>query len=665
MKINSNINAHIAANALSKNQRVMGNAMERLSTGVRINSARDDAAGLAITSKMTSQINGLKQAVRNTNDAISMLQVAEGATVEITNMLQRMRELAVQAANGANTANDREALDKEFQHLSAEIDRISKNTQWNGKNLLDGTGFANGTANFQIGANADQTIEVNLGAISRSMYIRPETETTLVKVGAEFKVHTDKNYVDYGLFNRDNSSVASLADGGFVVTWTSSGDDGSYGVFGQRYASDGMTKDAEFQVSNHGSRSVIFLADGGFVVTTASLDIDGSDHGISGQRYASDGTTQGAEFQVNTHTNKGQHDQSVASLADGGFVVTWQSDGQDGSDFGIYGQRYASDDTTQGAEFQVNTHTDSRQYDPSVTSLNDGGFVVTWTSLGQDTSVDGVYGQRYASDGTTQGAEFQVNTHTHSYQSGSSVTSLADGGFVVTWHSEGQDGGSYGIYGQRYASDGTTQGAEFQVNTHTNNQQMSPAVTSLTDGGFVITWNSVGQDGSRRGIYGQRYASDGTTQDAEFQVNTHTNKNQYAPSVASLADGGFVVTWTSVDQDGDMKGGIYGQRYLSTVGVQSIENATAALEFVDNGISFINELRTSYGATMNRLEYAADNLTNIAQNTEAAKSRILDTDYASETTELARTQIIQQAATAMLTQANQQAKYVLELLKSI
>ena len=135
--------------------------------------------------------------------------------------------------------------------------------------------------------------------------------------------------------------------------------------------------------------------------------------------------------------------------------------------------------------------------------------------------------------------------------------------------------------------------------------------------------------------------------------------------MASLADGGFVVTWTSVDQDVDMKGGIYGQRYLSTVGVQSIENATAALEFVDNGISFINDLRSSYGAAMNRLEYAADNLTNIAQNTEAARSRILDTDYASETTELARTQIIQQAATAMLTQANQQAKYVLELLKSI
>jgi flagellin len=151
LKINSNINAYVAANALSKNQRVMDTAMERLSTGVRINSAADDAAGLAISSKMTSQINGLKQAVRNANDAISLVQVAEGATAGISDMLQRMRELAVQAANGSYTANDRQALDNEFQQLSGEIDRIATDTQWNGKNLLDGTGFASSTATFQVG----------------------------------------------------------------------------------------------------------------------------------------------------------------------------------------------------------------------------------------------------------------------------------------------------------------------------------------------------------------------------------------------------------------------------------------------------------------------------------------------------------------------------------
>ena len=155
--INTNMSANIATNAMTRNERIMGSTMERLSTGVRINSAKDDAAGLAISSKMTSQIRGLNQAVRNANDAISMIQVAEGAMKGMSDMLQRMRELAVQSISDSNTANDRTALDSEFEQLKAEIERIADNTQWNGTNLLDGT---MGSATFQVGANAGQTIAV-------------------------------------------------------------------------------------------------------------------------------------------------------------------------------------------------------------------------------------------------------------------------------------------------------------------------------------------------------------------------------------------------------------------------------------------------------------------------------------------------------------------------
>ena len=663
MKINSNINAHIAANALSKNQRVMGNAMERLSTGVRINSARDDAAGLAITSKMTSQINGLKQAVRNTNDAISMLQVAEGATVEITNMLQRMRELAVQAANGANTANDREALDKEFQHLSAEIDRISKNTQWNGKNLLDGTGFANGTANFQIGANADQTIEVNLGKVNPYSWNTAEMQ---IKVKSEFQVNTETTD------DQIRSSVTSLADGGFVVIWESSDTD-DRGIHGQLYASDGTTQGNEFQVNtytsqNQTSPSVTSLTDGSFIVAWQSLGQEGagSKYGIYGQRYASDGSTNGSEFQVNTHITGDQKSPSVTSLADGGFVVAWTSENQDGSSKGVFGQRFASDGAVRGAEFQINTHTESAQEGPTVASLADGGFVVTWTSENQDSSGSGVFGQRYNSDGTSRSSEFQVNTYISRTQHNPSVTSLVDGSFVVTWDSVGQDAeqSNDGVFGQRYASNGTAQGGEFQVHTYLPGDQNASSVGALDDGGFIVTWNSYNQDSSGWGIYGQRYSADGTAKGNEFQVNAYENESQYDPSFTPLVNGEFVVTWSSQQQDGSGTG-IYGQHFATGASLKTAENATTALGGVDRGISFINDLRSSYGAAMNRLEYAADNLTNIAMNTEAARSRILDTDYASETTELARTQIIQQAATAMLTQANQQAKYVLELLKSV
>jgi flagellin len=161
--INTNNAAAITANALTKNERAMSQAMERLSTGQRINSASDDAAGLAIASRMTSQINGLNMAVRNTNDAISMVQTADGAMVEITSMLHRMRELGIQSATETNSATDRTALNTEYVALAAEIDRIVENTQWNGQDLLDDTPGSTGAVTFHVGANASQTIDVDFG----------------------------------------------------------------------------------------------------------------------------------------------------------------------------------------------------------------------------------------------------------------------------------------------------------------------------------------------------------------------------------------------------------------------------------------------------------------------------------------------------------------------
>ena len=161
--INTNVAATITSNALAKNERAMGQSMERLSTGQRINSASDDAAGLAIASKMTSQIRGLDQAVRNGNDAISMLQTADGAMVEVSNMLQRMRELSVQSASDTNTTADRTALNLEFGALEEQINSIATNTEWNGKALLDGTLSA---VAFQVGANASQTISITFSDLN-------------------------------------------------------------------------------------------------------------------------------------------------------------------------------------------------------------------------------------------------------------------------------------------------------------------------------------------------------------------------------------------------------------------------------------------------------------------------------------------------------------------
>ena len=166
--VNTNVNASVAQNALTKNERSMNQAMERLSTGQRINSAGDDAAGLAISSRMTSQILGLEAGVRNANDAISMISVADGALVEVTNMLQRMRELALQASNGTTTSADRSYLSSEYMNLLSEIDRIAENTQWNGTDILNNTTAGSSTTAYQVGANGGQTIDVDFGDMTNS-----------------------------------------------------------------------------------------------------------------------------------------------------------------------------------------------------------------------------------------------------------------------------------------------------------------------------------------------------------------------------------------------------------------------------------------------------------------------------------------------------------------
>ena len=165
--INTNVNALLSQHALKKNEQEMTIAMERLSTGKRINSAKDDAAGMAISQRMTSQIRGLDQAVRNAGDAISMVQTADGAVVEISNMLQRMRELAIQALNGSNTNDDMSFLNKEFAQLQLEIERVADNTEWNGMKILDGTAGSNAgngdVVTFHAGANAGQTFTATFG----------------------------------------------------------------------------------------------------------------------------------------------------------------------------------------------------------------------------------------------------------------------------------------------------------------------------------------------------------------------------------------------------------------------------------------------------------------------------------------------------------------------
>ena len=379
---------------------------------------------------------------------------------------------------------------------------------------------------------------------------------TPIPLGSDALVNT------YTASKQENANVAALADGGFVVTWTSDGQDGSLGgVYGQRYNASGAASGSEFKINTWTAgpqqySSVAALSDGSFVVTWSSSGqdgegTDGDAYSVFGQRYAADGTALGGEFQVNTWTPGQQYHSSLTALKNGGFVVTWTSYNQEGDDAGIYGQRYAADGSKQGVEFRVNTTTSNDQLYASVAALAGGGFVVTWSSDQQDGSGFGIYGQHFAADGSTEGGEFQINTTALNDQLYSSVTALSDGGYLVTWTSDGQDGDLTGIYGQRYAANGTASGAEFRVNTTTAGIQTASFASALGDGGYVITWSSLAQDGDGWGIYGQRYAADGTKSGDEFRLNSITSGDQTAFTVtsgfgplATLSDGRLVATWT-------------------------------------------------------------------------------------------------------------------------
>ena len=352
-------------------------------------------------------------------------------------------------------------------------------------------------------------------------------------------------------------SVAAHGDG-FVVTWTDhSGSSGSRG----------------------GSDYDIF----GKIFTTTDTNnnpvADGTPVEVEHTSIANSN-----EFLINTASGD-QSQSSVTELEDGGFVVTWRDDkgsdhdGGDGID--VFGQRFDASGSPVGDDFLVNAAADSgSQYEPSVVGLGNGKFVVVWrddsgashdknendATLGASYDVRAQIFNTLDTDGSALttpqalGGDFRVNDATYHYQYQPSVDSFSDGSFIVTYTSYKGDGhNSYGIMGQRFAADGTPLGNELKINSdYKNYNQYEPSVTTLANDKFVETWRDDG--GSSGDVRGQMFNADGSEFNSEFLVNSYTDSTQKNPSVASLTDGGFIVSWESSGQDGDSYG-IYAQRY--------------------------------------------------------------------------------------------------------
>lgn len=375
------------------------------------------------------------------------------------------------------------------------------------------------------------------------------------KAGTELAVNT------YTAGLQQNAAVAMDANGNFVVVWHSkdqvNGTSG-FDVYMQRYTAAGVKAGLEILVNTKTTSKtqrfarVAMNANGGYVVVWESegQDVVGEafNYGIYAQRYDATGALQGGETLINTTTTGSQTLPSIAMDADGDYVIAWT--GPDSFGNGIYMQRFNAAGVAQGSETLVNTTEAGIQDRPSVALDANGDFVIVWQGQGDDVSLStdyGIYAQRYSSTGAAQGDEFLVNTtNTLGSQLRPRVGMDASGNFVIVWL--GPDADFDGIYMQGYNADGTTAFSEIAVNTITTGVQYNPVVSRDASGDFVVAWESQGGDGNGYGIVARRYSANGVALDvAETVVNTSITGDQYNSGIALDADGDFVVTWQGPD----------------------------------------------------------------------------------------------------------------------
>ncbi|HET9639166.1 MAG TPA: hypothetical protein VFP12_08155 [Allosphingosinicella sp.] len=430
-------------------------------------------------------------------------------------------------------------------------------------------------------------------------------------------------------FTADNQtapSVSTFADGGFIVVWGTmdgSQDGSGSAIKAQRFDSAGSKVGSEFLVNSSASGhqftpSVATLANGNFVVTWATTGAEtfpmGSGHnGISARLYNSLGSALGAEFQVDTSNSTSLFEPVVTALANGGFVISWS----DWNGVDVKARLYDSAGSALGAEFRLNTNVNGTQDGADLTALANGGFVAAWrtTDSGADGSGEAVKAQIFDSSGARVGAEFLVNGQTSNGQLEPSITALAGGGFVITWMSRdpAQDGSNGAVKGQIFTASGTKLGGEFLVNTQAADMQRDAVVTGTPDGGFVVAWTnySSSQDGSGLSIKAQAFDSAGIKTGAEMLVNTLAGGSQFLPDIATLADGRVIVTWAS--ESGDIGGYAVRAQILGTEPAAPVPNAQPIIIWpygstgnliVDEGVTAVVTVVASDDGEPNALRYS-------------------------------------------------------------
>ena len=597
--INTNIASLNAQRNLNASQGEANTALERLSSGLRINSAKDDAAGLAISERFQSQISGLNQAQRNANDGISLAQTAEGAMDEITNNLQRIRELSVQAANATNSISDRQALNQEVQQRIGEINRIASQTSFNGLKVLDGT-F--GTQTFQVGANAGETIGIS-GLDSRGSQIgsvMKQTDNLSGFAGGETRL--DISSLDFS---------TSLSVTGTVGTTNISAASGDYSTEDDPAAAFAAALEAEIQNET------------GLSEATVSVSEDGTDLIINNPTDAA----VNASFTV---TDASGTPSNTASRATGGNIA--DDGGTDTID--ISGLDLSTGGTiTIGGSTTVNIPEDSNIGD--VQGLLD-------SQLGADFTV--------TDDGN--------NTITITNPTGGAVAS--DPGTIQIADGTGEPNGTAGGSISTIAATDETSLAEKFESGQTYNFQASINETTYefeNIGSLNDLVSQVNAKSNETGIQANLNRSNdeiyfSSQFDEPFEVNIQADLDGN-DSFDSTTETVQSVTATVEDNTTSM----------DKIDISTAEGADIAMIAVDYAIDSINGFRAELGAVQNRFESTIANLATTSENLSASNSRIRDADFAAESAELARTQVLQQAGMSVLSQANARPQQVLQLLQ--
>jgi hypothetical protein len=406
---------------------------------------------------------------------------------------------------------------------------------------------------------------------------------SVAPVGSEFRVNSYTTGPQQTFPQTPQAVAMNPVTGDYVIAWSSQNQDGSgWGVYAQRYNAAGAPQGPEFRVNTTTANdqqyaSVAMDGSGNYVITWSSQNQDGSGWGVYARRYNGGGVAQGGEFLVNQTTTNDQLYSSMAMDGMGNFVVTWSSH-QNGN-WDVYARMFNKNGTAQGGEFPVNTTTaGDQEYSYLAMDPKTSAFVITWS--GHQSGQWNVYAQMYNPSGVRQGGEFLVNTVTTSDQEYSTAAlDPNSGNLVITW--SGHQTGTWDVYGQRFSAAGAPLGGEFLVNTATaNDQEYSDVAVDPGTGIYVITWS--GHESGHWQVYAQAYSAAGAPQGGEFQVNTSTGNDREYSALAMGGNGNVVLTWSSNDQDGS-NWGVYAQQYAAPRGTPGITVGPTSLTTSEAG----------------------------------------------------------------------------------